>query len=1242
MSTQTKHTKRANHDKHPPLVYWANAGRFNLTALLQTGRFYLDESGLLVAPNGTRYRIPSGPPEGRKPLRPDRPIDGRSEIASRQGDLFSSEQQDSSKLGQWSLTKTPHFSNDLLSSSTHKRIQNVWNRTDVQMGKTTLLGPEGISQTSSSALTTQLNWNVILLTVILSSIALVCNLALVVFLSWKLNRFRKSPMHSTQTTSSQRGHSNPLVHFPSISNEVENLDRCHCLHSRFSSAADPTRVVVPGFNAKSGTCPAHMFVQDPRTFHSRLSRRYRSRRGRRRRRPAAAHRFGRGHQERDPLVDQKNALYTDPKTHILRTEMSLLGDLGPAAPFLNPMDRVEIGSSSGGSWHVVVSDGMISETTADEEDNNEENTTTGGDSATNSDILYRGSRHRIPSARWGFSRSDSTPEDIGRLTELGAIMNSNTRRVISMNAKRNHLDTIRSDRLPNSGDASSASHSEFSYSVAQCPSQSGFLKDISTIGTVQVSHSLGIHFGLLGIILSLIQLIVVCSALSRRMVDSDIPGSSNTFKTESYLSELVCVMATSLAADTLLCARQYVLAAIILVFWTTCYMALIGPMVRDSPQTALSSFCLLKSGGSSELDQGTNVPDDGRRQQRYAYLALTHSLPWAVAAGTALLITFALPSSVADIPSPGTQMKLNLFFHGLHSLLVCQVDLKHASRIKTESPSLVLGTDSVEITLHNISNRVIAVTHSAQHSLAWSLLILIPLCIHVLLCTIYAVIIRLGMQRCRGMKRLGQKHQDTGRIICCITGVLLALILLEYFSCAVPVVWFMFAAPWSPSYDAETTQTSSYIHRLILIHLLIDPWLICGLIRVIMARMITQLNQSVSIDRPLHSERVLRSWSHESPIGTAGRNSAYHSQSMDVPGRPSAPSNGLMSCLPVTNRLSTTTTATDSRGLAVQPNGQAMLMPCVPSTNFYVSPIQTLQHSTGMDTGLFVPLEDHAVRLSPSQSDTLTMGHFHPNPASLSMSMTFANPTRSSTLGPLSIVQQTSPPAVNADVFPQLCEHHQKLLEQHYAVRLPEQDHCSGMISSIGLTTTAQTLVTCVSSASTSTTTTSQSGQLRAFGQVPRINSSSLKFADSLLMKPIIRLTSDESCATIASVSERTVSGAHLVQSNYPLMEHSPGSEDTGKLLSGRPPGGKSQATAAVMAAAAAAVAAQAGTMSRASTEQHTPAGVDPTQSSPTSQQHYQQQSNNDLKKPLHHSNLSTTTNESLQRLPKNDLVQRD
>ncbi|KAA0199359.1 hypothetical protein FBUS_01301 [Fasciolopsis buskii] len=1245
------HTKRASSEKLPPLAYWASPGRFNLTALLQTGRFYLDETGLLVAPNGTRYRIPSGPPEGRKPLRPDRPTGSRSDVITQKGDLFFSEQQDSSKLGHWSLTKSPKLpenSNRFDGISSGKLTLATWNHTKANSEKSELL--EAGSRLASTAInTTQLDWNVILLTVILSSIALVCNLALVIFFAWKINRSRVTPRTHGKSASSQKGHSNPMIHFPSNLDESDKQDQCHCLRNRVSSYTDPTKLTASGYGFRSSTFTDHMHVPDRHSFHTRLSRRYRHRRGRRRR-PMASRRQHPSYQERDPLVDRNSLHHGDIKSRVLRNDSSLIGDLGQVAPFLNPVDRVELGSSSGGSWHVVVSDGMVSETTADEEEDCDGNTTN-GDSGTNSDIycrkLHSANYHRVSADRRRFLRSDSTPDDIGRLNELRLMMGGlNGRRIMQMDSERRRLDTIKSGGPPQSDGSTCSSNSELQSSMGREQPPAQFPFDLNTVGTIHVCHSLGIHFGLLGVVLSLLQLVVVCTALSRRMLDPSASNVPVTPRTESYLSELTCVMATSLAADTLLCARQYVLGAILLVFWISCYFTISGSNPRVSVQKTTNSICLRKHNGFAEGELRNRSLEINRRQQRYAYLALTHSLPWAVAAGTALLITFGLSSNVEGVVSHRGQIKLNLFFHGLHSLLICPIDQRYNSRTVTETPHLIMTKNKAGFETGNSTTRTNNKDTSvgSNHSLSWSLLILIPLCIHVLLCLIYAIVIRLGMQRPREVKYETQNAIVTGRIVFCVSGMLLALISLEYLSCAVPVVWSMFTFTHTGLGNTEEARPTLYVYRLVLLHLLIDPWLVAFLIRPIMEQMIIHLNRSNDADRTLRSELVLRPWSNRSRARTLPRNEINHSDEMHSSGRPASSSVGLMSCLPLVSRISTA----ESPALTVPANGQTMLMPCVPSTNFYVSPIQTLPHSTGLDTNLFVPLNDRAVRLTPSQSDALTMGHSHPNQSTLPLPLNFANPVQSVALGTITSGQSSSPSGFNPDIFPQLCEHHQKLLEEHYFVRLSGPDDPP--------TSSSTEAVIDASNSSSKITTTSLCTGQRVFGQVPRLNPASLKCHDSLLVKPVIRLPPDDLRKATVSVSEPDA-GSHLLHQNYPMTEgQSPSSDDPGKFIPGRTPGGQSQATAAVMAAAAAAVAAQAGTMTRSNVD-HT--GIE-TPNSTISQlscspQPFQQNLMNELKTPLFHSSLSATVplepnNNSLQRItattttitPTNKLTPRD
>ncbi|KAK4467830.1 hypothetical protein MN116_008753 [Schistosoma mekongi] len=168
------------------LSYFNHSKSFDLQSLLATGKYYIDEYGLLITPNGTRYRIPSGPPEGRKPLRLDKVLHTSNmpllNTFNQSYETIHIELQDTNKL----------ISNHDIKSNNHSIIQPVQlsyiESTKLLNAKThtlnhTLSSSSSLSSTPSSSLNTILSsslhynslhtidWNVILLTLIISSIS---------------------------------------------------------------------------------------------------------------------------------------------------------------------------------------------------------------------------------------------------------------------------------------------------------------------------------------------------------------------------------------------------------------------------------------------------------------------------------------------------------------------------------------------------------------------------------------------------------------------------------------------------------------------------------------------------------------------------------------------------------------------------------------------------------------------------------------------------------------------------------------------------------------------------------------------------------------------------------------------------------------------------------------------------------------------------------------------------------------
>lgn len=193
---------------------------------------------------------------------------------------------------------------------------------------------------------------------------------------------------------------------------------------------------------------------------------------------------------------------------------------------------------------------------------------------------------------------------------------------------------------------------------------------------LQPALSISIHIAFLGLMLSSIHLIIVCTGLLRVPVSSS-PVSSST------LWQLICLLVSSVAMDTLLCVRLHLVS---------CFLCLV---LLNLAFESAPTFGGSEGGGGG--NRGEQITDGGSeqgrmRQQRFACLALSHSLPWALAAGSALFITlrpveeqgegekggFAENGTVESATSIQC-CSLNLFFTGLRTILPCDSDASTAT-----------------------------------------------------------------------------------------------------------------------------------------------------------------------------------------------------------------------------------------------------------------------------------------------------------------------------------------------------------------------------------------------------------------------------------------------------------------------------------------------------------------------------------------------------------------------------------
>ncbi|CAL8074955.1 unnamed protein product [Calicophoron daubneyi] len=1135
-------TNRKTMKRSWPSVYLTGGKHFNLTAILQSGEFYLDEAGLLVAPNGTRYRIPSGPPEGRKPLRVDRPrqnVTVESEksradpILNPLGDSYSVEQEDFSKFA--------HV------NPAQKQNPTNWSKySNRQMIGTTFRLP---AHSASWPLTTSspnsgndflaIDWNIVLLTIVLSSVALICNLGLVFLLSWRLRQMRKRTMNINGEMGWGAGE------------DMQNY-KCYVPNLQESSEDDwMNRTERDGRQIRINVNSQKQF--NDRLVSSRINDRFQYANF-----PSRRQRYHRRHYSRRGRMRGRLKYATNTYGGASRFSEQEYNDPPTIRRRVHEFDdQAERRSNSIRSFQgVVVSDGVLSETTGDDEDSTTE-------SGNNSDVpvhsrrRYSGGRphSQVPPLRGWHYRSDSTPDEVDRVDSYSS--DSQTRKPdLSARSRPSYLGTIRSvERQSFSNNNDETYFLDKSFDTSTASKLPPF--------NIRLCHTLGIHLGLLGTVLSLVQIVTLCSALNSRF-------QSGGDKKDLQLSEFVCILSTSLAADTILCARLYLHAAFLFVFWTTLYMAVISRTGRLK-EHSFPALCFALTASrehvtnhkSCEQPQTTHSPSKqsvnesqtgSRRQQRYAYLALMHSLPWAISAGTALLITFALYNTVADLNTfsengrnERSQVKLNLFFKGLDSLLVCTMDASHRAGYRTKFSGNSQKTTYSPIT----STRVISSDKSLPESwISAFLLVLIPLMLHLLICFVCSVLLRANFTHQSGSKSV---HRKTDKQICGSLCSIFFLILTESLSCGLPVIWAM-----TNPYDSFSRDSRSMlIYRLIIAHLFIDPWVVAWMLHSIMHHITPSLPHNGSMSQFLQRNRANSLNSVENLVFKNDEDPLKSRISLkekpSSASRPSISPGTFMSCVPVCERASS---QSNEEVLEAPVSHHPMFMSCMPGAGLYLPSISQLPPSpleannNGRPaigtTGFLVPITNVSMAISvsgPGNSTILKMQPSNPN--------IFNN--RGAGASPPSMGTDTSTPSRSLgsgghhplhEVFPQLCEHHQQLLEQHFKPKPPKQ----------------------------------ASEELRKFGLVPRLNQPTVSFTDSLIMMAPLSKTSDPE----KTVNNDAASESRAELKTVATVEGDHGLDEPLKLTAThRPLSGKSPATAAVMAAAAAAVAAQAGNMSR-------------------------------------------------------------
>ncbi|VDP72701.1 unnamed protein product, partial [Schistosoma curassoni] len=348
------------------------------------------------------------------------------------------------------------------------------------------------------------------------------------------------------------------------------------------------------------------------------------------------------------------------------------------------------------------------------------------------------------------------------------------------------------------------------------------------------SPRLTIHLGILGIILSLLQLLVICIALIQKT-------TLDTTYDITYNHEFICLLSNSLATDTLLCVRLYLVTIFILCSFIIFYIQIIMKMVItiiDFTSFQLPKYSFYKRFLFTIIHNTTNkhttYNHDSNHiyfQQNFAYIALIHSIPWALAAGTSLLIAFffQIPihsnsliinksisnhSQLTSIESIKSN-HINLLFNGLHSLLTCSMK-------RTTSLSASLSSISSSLTTSTSMNPDVILTTTTSTWISSILLIIIPLLLQMMMIILFIILLYMILYYINHRNCIIYQLKLPNQSI-----VLIILILLiELISLCIPIVYHFIM-----TYYSINDKQLLFITRIIILHFCIDPILLIYIIQ---------------------------------------------------------------------------------------------------------------------------------------------------------------------------------------------------------------------------------------------------------------------------------------------------------------------------------------------------------------------------------------------------------------------------
>ncbi|CAH8643933.1 unnamed protein product [Schistosoma haematobium] len=427
-------------------------------------------------------------------------------------------------------------------------------------------------------------------------------------------------------------------------------------------------------------------------------------------------------------------------------------------------------------------------------------------------------------------------------------------------------------------------------------------------------------------------------------------------------------------------------------------------------------------------------------QQNFAYIALIHSIPWALAAGTSLLIAFLFQTPIHSNSliinksifnhSQYTWMEsiksnhINLLFNGLHSLLTCSMK-------RTTSLSASLSSTSTSM------NPDVMTTNTSTW-ISSILLIIIPLLLQMMMIILFIILLYMIISYINHRNCIIYKLKLPNQSI-----VLIILILLiELISLCIPIVYYFIM-----TYYSINDKQLLFITRIIILHFCIDPILLIYIIQKCLSnKHILMLSNKFNI---IHMKSIKNNKNNQlidyHSLECINNNNNNNNDNNEM--KPLTSPIHLFNCLPMhhSNTITTTTYTTTNTTYNSNNNIQSVVMPYLTDSGYFVSTINNHNNNDNHSLITSSIINNDKINMNnyilPITTDTIevTMPNIYPNNNINNSSITSSSNNNihlkdSSLLTPVTEMNNHNTLIYKNmhDAYPQLCQHHQRLLAEQY------------------------------------------------------------------------------------------------------------------------------------------------------------------------------------------------------------------